>query len=77
MSKPKGKHEDGHVWTPVEDGRMRYEKGGPMSFSGEGRTQEELDAYRRNFDQIDWSDGRPNQARVIKARRKHPGLRDF
>lgn len=64
---PKVKREGRLTWTEVPDGRMRYEQSHPMHFSAQGRTESELEAYRKGYDDIDWSDGRPNQARVRKA----------
>jgi hypothetical protein len=60
-------------------GRMRYEQSHPWSFSGEGRTPEEQNAYRAGYDAIDWSDGKPNQARPRKTypKPKAHGLSGF
>lgn len=70
--KPSSYDEKGRPWFPVTDDRMRYEKSHPQMFTGEGRTEEERDAYRRNYEGIDWSDGRPNQA---KPRKTYPHVK--
>jgi hypothetical protein len=66
--------DDGQKWTEVDDGRMRYEKGGAMSFRG--TTLDDACACPRNAFGVKMCACGPH-TRKVKARRKHPGHRDF
>jgi hypothetical protein len=56
------------------DNRMAYEKSCPFSVQMGGSEE-----YRKNFDAIDWTDGKPNQAKKRKTypRPKGYGQRGF